>query len=233
MAEEALLGALEGAERRRLGVSVQGVLALDDAGRLERLLDVLVDDLEGAGIGVVDAPLLGRERMFEDVDLDAVIGERPCSTAPVRQAAMRGGTGCGENGVVAAAAACCSYYVPVPNWRPWTRTTTARYRGTTYCSRSKWRCARQASSGRGSACPATTTASSRWRRRSWRISSCAGCGASGDVGAAPQHARSVRCVAQEQREGRPGRRVRPLRGHGDQGRPRSWKLTEPVGVTMT
>ena len=75
MAEEALLGALEGAQCRRLGVPVQRVLALDDAGGLERLLDVGVDHLEGAGIGVVDAPLLGREGMFEDVDLDPVIGQ--------------------------------------------------------------------------------------------------------------------------------------------------------------
>ena len=32
--------------------------------------------LEGAGIGVVDAPLFGRERMFERLDLDPVIAER-------------------------------------------------------------------------------------------------------------------------------------------------------------
>ena len=66
MVEEALLGALEGAERCRLGVPVQRVLALDDADCFQRLLDVPVDDLEGAGIGVVDAPLLGGEGMFED-----------------------------------------------------------------------------------------------------------------------------------------------------------------------
>ena len=60
------------------------VLALDDAGGLQRLLDVLVDDLEGAGIGVVDAPLLGGERMFEDVDLDALIGERAGLVEPER-----------------------------------------------------------------------------------------------------------------------------------------------------
>ena len=77
MAEEALLGALEGRQCRRLGVPVQRVLALDDAGGLQRLLDVGVDHLEGAGIGVVDAPLLLRERMFEDVDLDPVIGQCP------------------------------------------------------------------------------------------------------------------------------------------------------------
>ena len=77
MAEEALLGALEGRHCGRLGVPVQRVLAVDDSGGLQGLLDVPVDDLEGAGIGVVDAPLLGGERVFEDLDLDAVIGERP------------------------------------------------------------------------------------------------------------------------------------------------------------
>ena len=77
MAEEALLGALEGRQGGRLGVPVQRVLAIDDAGGLQRLLDVAVDDLEGAGIGVVDAPLFRRERVFEGLDLDAVIGERP------------------------------------------------------------------------------------------------------------------------------------------------------------
>ena len=76
MAEEALLGAFEGRERGRLGVLVQHVLALDDAGRLQCLLDVGVDHLERIGIGVVDAPLLRRERVFEDVDLDPVVGER-------------------------------------------------------------------------------------------------------------------------------------------------------------
>ena len=77
MAEKALLGALEGRERGRLGVPVERRLAVDDAGGLERLLDVAVDDLEGAGIGVVDAPLFGRQGMFEGLDLDPVIGERP------------------------------------------------------------------------------------------------------------------------------------------------------------
>ena len=32
--------------------------------------------LEGPGISVVDAPLFGRERMFERLDLDPVIAER-------------------------------------------------------------------------------------------------------------------------------------------------------------
>ena len=74
--EETLLRALEGAHCSRLGIAVQRRLVVDDAGRLQRFLDVLVDDLEGAGIGVVDAPLFRRQGVFENLDLDTVIGER-------------------------------------------------------------------------------------------------------------------------------------------------------------
>ena len=82
MAEELLLGALEGGERRRLGVPVQRVLALDDAGRLQCLLDILVDHLEGAGIGVLDAPLLRGERVFENG------GDRPARSDGERESAQ-------------------------------------------------------------------------------------------------------------------------------------------------
>ena len=73
VAEEALLGALEGRQRGGLRVPVERGFPVDDAGRLQGLLDIGVDDLEGAGIGVVDAPLLVRERVFQDVDLDPVV----------------------------------------------------------------------------------------------------------------------------------------------------------------
>ena len=75
MAEEALLCALEGREGGGLGVLVERRIYFHDAGGLQGLVDVVVDDLEGAGIGVVDAPLLGRERVLQDLDLDPVIGE--------------------------------------------------------------------------------------------------------------------------------------------------------------
>ena len=58
------------------GVLVEGGIALHDAGGFERVFYIAVDHLEGAGIGVVDAPLFGRERMFERLDLDPVIAER-------------------------------------------------------------------------------------------------------------------------------------------------------------
>ena len=76
MAEEALLGALESGERGGLGVAVESAVPLHDASRLQGVLDVGVDDLEGSGVGIVDAPLLVRERVLQDVDLDPVIGER-------------------------------------------------------------------------------------------------------------------------------------------------------------
>ena len=76
VAEEALLGSLEGADCGGFRVLVEGVFPVDDAGRLQGVLEVGVDDLEGVGIGVVDAPLLVRERVLQDVDLDAVVGER-------------------------------------------------------------------------------------------------------------------------------------------------------------
>ena len=74
--EEALLGALEGGERGGLGALVERILVLDDAGGFQRLVDVGVDDLEGLGIAVVDAPLRGGEGVVEDVDLDALVGQR-------------------------------------------------------------------------------------------------------------------------------------------------------------
>ena len=75
MAEEALLRALESRQRGGLGVLVEGGIALHDAGGFQGVFYIAVDHLEGAGIGVVDAPLFGRERMFEQLDLDPVIAE--------------------------------------------------------------------------------------------------------------------------------------------------------------
>ena len=43
-----------------------------------------MDHLEGAGIGVVDAPLLGCQGMFEQLDLDPVIAERTGLVEPER-----------------------------------------------------------------------------------------------------------------------------------------------------
>jgi hypothetical protein len=48
-----------------------------DVGGLHRSGEVVVDDGEGPGIGIVDAALLRGQRMFQHLVFDAVIGERP------------------------------------------------------------------------------------------------------------------------------------------------------------
>ena len=75
MPEEPLLRALERGIGGGLGVAVERRVPLDDAGGLERRLDVRVDDLERARVGVVDAPLLRRQGMLEDVHLHAVVAQ--------------------------------------------------------------------------------------------------------------------------------------------------------------
>ncbi len=84
MPEEPLFGALERRHCRRLGVPVPGGLPVDDAGGLKRRPDVPVDYFERPGVRVVDAPLRIGQRMLQDVDLDAVIGERPGLIEPER-----------------------------------------------------------------------------------------------------------------------------------------------------
>ena len=79
VAEEPLFGAFEGGEGGGFGGAVEGPGPVpvagvsDDAGGLEGVVDVAVDDLEGSGVCVVDAALLGGEGVFEDIDLDAPV----------------------------------------------------------------------------------------------------------------------------------------------------------------
>ena len=78
MIEEALLVALEGRTRGGLGISVIGLAALaGDVGGFQRRGQIIVDDLEGARISVIDAGLLLREPVLQHLDLDACIGQRP------------------------------------------------------------------------------------------------------------------------------------------------------------
>ena len=77
MIEEALLVRFEGRARGGFGVAVVGAaVGAGDVGGLERLIQIAVDDLEGVGIGVVDADLLGREPMLDDFVFDALEGQR-------------------------------------------------------------------------------------------------------------------------------------------------------------
>ncbi len=75
MVEEALLVGFEGRVGGGFGVAVQGTLGAGDVDRLERRLDVLVDDLEGVGVGVVDRDLLARQGVLDDLVGDALVGQ--------------------------------------------------------------------------------------------------------------------------------------------------------------
>ena len=76
MAEEALLGRFEGGPRRRLRLRVQRAGLAGDIRGLHRRVEIVVNDRECAGIGVVDAGLLGRELMLDQLVFDTFIGKR-------------------------------------------------------------------------------------------------------------------------------------------------------------
>ena len=73
MREEPLLGRLEGRARRRLRLRIEGAALAGDVGSLQGGVEVVVNDLETAGIGVVDADLLGRERVLDQLVFDALV----------------------------------------------------------------------------------------------------------------------------------------------------------------
>ena len=84
MIEEALLGALEGRARGGLGLGVQRAAGARDVGGLEGGVEIVVDDAERARIGVVDAALLRREPVFDELVRDAFVGERARGVEPER-----------------------------------------------------------------------------------------------------------------------------------------------------
>ena len=59
MIEEALLVALEGAFGGGFGLTVQGAAVAGDVHGFQRRFQILVNDLEGPGVSIVDADLLG------------------------------------------------------------------------------------------------------------------------------------------------------------------------------
>src|SRR3546814_7197242 len=77
MIEEALFGGFESTARRRFGLGVERARRAGDVGGLHRCVEIIMDDLEGPGIGVVDAGLSGRQPMFEHFIFDAVERQRP------------------------------------------------------------------------------------------------------------------------------------------------------------
>ena len=76
MIEEALLGGFERRSGGGLGLAVQRAFVAGDVRRLHRRVEIVVDDGEGAGIGVVDADLLRRQLMLEQLVFDALVRER-------------------------------------------------------------------------------------------------------------------------------------------------------------
>ena len=73
MIEETLLVGFKGGAGGGLGVAVVGGAALaGDVGGFQRLIEVAMDDLKGVGIGVVDADLLLRELVLDDLVFDAL-----------------------------------------------------------------------------------------------------------------------------------------------------------------
>ena len=76
MAEEALLGGFEGGSRGGLCLRIQCADLAGDIRGLHRRVEIVVNDRERAGISVVDADLLGREPVFDQLVFDAFVGER-------------------------------------------------------------------------------------------------------------------------------------------------------------
>src|SRR3954465_5608855 len=73
MVEKALLVRFKGRAGGRLRMGVVGIAAgAGNVGGLERRLQVLVNDLERVGIGIVDRDLLRRELMLDDLVFDAL-----------------------------------------------------------------------------------------------------------------------------------------------------------------
>ena len=76
MTEEALFRALESRARGGLGLSVERPLGSRDVGGFQRRVEIVVNDCERPGIGVVDADLLFTEAMLEHFIFDALVGQR-------------------------------------------------------------------------------------------------------------------------------------------------------------
>src|SRR6266700_448573 len=76
MPEKALLGTFEGGSGRGLCLTVQRAGLARDVGGPHRGVEVVVDDAEPAGIGIIDADLLGRKLVLYQFVLDAFVRER-------------------------------------------------------------------------------------------------------------------------------------------------------------
>jgi hypothetical protein len=66
VAKKALLGTFEGRSRGRFGLAVQRAGLAGDVGGPHRGVEVVMDNAERAGVGVVEANLLGRELVLDE-----------------------------------------------------------------------------------------------------------------------------------------------------------------------
>ena len=76
MVEEALLGALEGRAGGGLGLRVERAGRAGDVRGPHRGIEIVMDDRERPGIGIVDADLLVGQPMLDQLVFDAFVGER-------------------------------------------------------------------------------------------------------------------------------------------------------------
>ena len=84
MTEEPLLGRFKGRAGGGLGLPVQRALGAGDVGGFHRRVEMVVNDRERPGVGVIDAALLAGERMLDQFVFDAVVGERARSVEAER-----------------------------------------------------------------------------------------------------------------------------------------------------
>jgi hypothetical protein len=76
--EESLLVAFEGAPGGGFRLAIQGTGVARDIHGFQRRLEILVNDLEGMSVGIVDADLFRSQRMLDDLDFDAFVRQRAC-----------------------------------------------------------------------------------------------------------------------------------------------------------
>jgi hypothetical protein len=74
--EEALLGRFERRACCRLRLAVERALAAGDVRCFQRVVEIVVNDLKGPGIGIVDADLVGGQLVFDQLIFDAFVGQR-------------------------------------------------------------------------------------------------------------------------------------------------------------
>ncbi len=84
MAEKALLGALEGRARGRFGLLVQRAAPVraGNIGRCHGRVEVVVNHLKTFHIGIIDADLLRRQRVLDQLIHDAIEGQRASGIEP-------------------------------------------------------------------------------------------------------------------------------------------------------